>query len=213
VFRNKTLTERQNRGKRLLGVHFLSPNHVFWAIFLGIISTRLACAGAHKIKCSKKCHKKCIFHLCVERPMEGGFLQNLKVYFYRRRCQMYTMSWYIAREVSVLWGVELSMLLQGSQAVLNTSIRSLPRSRWWFQKRPDVYRSTNRGTSMPLVFCRTSSREDTHLLRTVVFFVYGHQIRPAGLMPACRHANRSSVPLWPRPPQLVPLVTSRLFRS
>jgi len=45
-----------------------------------IISIRLACAGAQEQKgrkagrkeARKKSHKKCIFHVCVERPLAEG---------------------------------------------------------------------------------------------------------------------------------------------
>ena len=74
--------KRQNREKHLLGGHFLTPNCVFWAIVREIISIRLACAGAQEKKAGrkegrKKSHKKCIFHVCVERPLAGGFHPNL----------------------------------------------------------------------------------------------------------------------------------------
>ena len=50
-----------------------------------IISIRLACAGAQEKKGSKegrkegrkKSHKKCIFHVCVEQPLAGGFQPTL----------------------------------------------------------------------------------------------------------------------------------------
>ena len=50
-----------------------------------IISIRLACAGAQEKKGSKegrkKSHKKCIFHVCVEQPLVGGFQPKLASVF------------------------------------------------------------------------------------------------------------------------------------
>jgi len=78
----------QMREKHLLGGHFLTPNCVFWANVREIISIRLACAGAQEKKGSKegrkKSHKKCIFHVCVERPLAGGFQPHLAHVFVSR---------------------------------------------------------------------------------------------------------------------------------
>ena len=74
--------KRQNREKLLLGRHFFTPNCDFWAIVREIISIRLACADAQEKKGGrKKSHKKCIFHVCVERLLAGGFQPNLASVF------------------------------------------------------------------------------------------------------------------------------------
>jgi len=66
------------REKHLLGGHFLTPNCVFWPIVREIISVGLACAGTQEKKEGrKKSHKKCLFHVCVEWPLAGGFQPNL----------------------------------------------------------------------------------------------------------------------------------------
>jgi len=51
-----------------------------------IIFIRLACAGVQEKKAvkhegSKKSHKKCIFHVCVERFLAGGIQPNLAYVF------------------------------------------------------------------------------------------------------------------------------------
>jgi len=75
--------KRQIREKHLLGGHFLTPNCVFWAIVRNIISIRLACAGAQERKKAvrkagrKKSNKNCIFHVCVEQSLAGGFQLNV----------------------------------------------------------------------------------------------------------------------------------------
>jgi len=66
----------------LLRGHFLTSSCVFWVIVREIISICLACAGAQYNKkagrmAKKNSHKKCIFQVCVERPLVGGFQPNL----------------------------------------------------------------------------------------------------------------------------------------
>jgi len=81
----KWTPKRQLIEKHLLGGHFFTPNCVFWAIGLEIISIRLAYAGAQKRQAGRKTiHKKCIFHVCVERPLTGGFQPNLAHLFVSR---------------------------------------------------------------------------------------------------------------------------------
>jgi len=72
--------------RQMSEIHFLTPNCVFWAIVREIISIRLACAGAQEIKGSKagRSYKMCIFHVCVERPLAGGFQRNLANVFVSR---------------------------------------------------------------------------------------------------------------------------------
>jgi len=113
VFWAKWPPKRQVREKHLLGGHSLAPNCVFWAIVREIICIRLACAGAQEKKAVRKAGrspKKCIFHVCVERPLAGGFQPNLAHVFVSRTLSnvqsFIVMTW----EVSELWGVEVSML-------------------------------------------------------------------------------------------------------
>jgi len=88
VFWAKQPPKRQMREQHLLGGHFITLNCVFWAIVREIISIRLACAGAQETKGRKegrkKSHNKCLFHVCVEQPLAGGFQPNLAHVFVSR---------------------------------------------------------------------------------------------------------------------------------
>jgi len=95
--------------------HFLMPNCVFWAIVREIISIRFACAGAQEIKKAGRSHKKCIFHVCVERPLAGGFQPNLADVFVSRTLSNVQTFIVITWKVSELWGVEIFMLPLGNQ--------------------------------------------------------------------------------------------------
>jgi len=61
-----------------------------------IISIRLACAYAQEKKAGRqegRSHKKCKFHVCVERPQAGGFQPNLANVF---------VSWTLSNEQSFI---------------------------------------------------------------------------------------------------------------
>ena len=80
-----------------------------------IISIRSACAGAQEKKGGrkegrKKSHKKCIFHVCVERPLAGGFQPNLANVFVSPTLSNVQSFIAINLEVSELSGVKVSML-------------------------------------------------------------------------------------------------------
>jgi len=69
------------------------------------------CRCARKQKAGwKKSHKKCIFHVFVERPLAGGFQPNSANVFVSRALSNVQHFIVITWEVSELWGVDLSML-------------------------------------------------------------------------------------------------------
>ena len=82
-----------------------------------IISIRLACAGAQEQKQGgrkegrqEESHKKCIFHVCVEQPLAGGFQPNLENLFVLPTLSNLQSFIVINPEVSELCGVKVSML-------------------------------------------------------------------------------------------------------
>jgi len=106
--------KRQMREKHLLGGHFLTPNCVFRAIVREIISISFGlCRCARKKgrqEGRKKSHKKCIFHVCVERPLAAGFQPNMAYVFFSRMLSNVQNFIVITWEISELWGVEVFML-------------------------------------------------------------------------------------------------------
>ena len=78
-FWGKWPPKSENIGKHLLRGHFLTSNHVFWAIvrenrFTGIGCTRV---NEYKNKKTKKRHATCIFHHHVGAPPLVRSLPNL----------------------------------------------------------------------------------------------------------------------------------------
>jgi len=57
----------------------------------------------------KKSHRKCIFHVCVERPLAGWFQPNLAHVFVPRTWSNVQSFIVTTWEVSELWGVEVSI--------------------------------------------------------------------------------------------------------
>jgi len=115
--------KRQMRKKHLLWGHMLTPNCFFWVIVREIVSICLVCAGAQENKAGKnerRSHKKCTFHLCVERPLAGGFQPNLAHVFVSRTLSDVQSFIVITWEVSELSGVDFSLLPEGTQTILNT---------------------------------------------------------------------------------------------
>jgi len=106
----KWLPKRQIEEQYLLLGHFLAPNCVFWAIVRDIISFRMAYAGGQeniiRQEGRKKRHKKCIFHVCVERLLAGGFQPNVDYVFVAQTSSNVQNFIVITWVVSELWDVE-----------------------------------------------------------------------------------------------------------
>jgi len=62
------------------------------------------------VKQEGRSHKKCIFHVCVERPLAGGFQPDFVNMFVSRTLSSLNKFIVITSEISELWGVEVSML-------------------------------------------------------------------------------------------------------
>jgi len=110
VFWAKWPQKRQMREKHLVGGHFFTPNCVFWAIVRFIISMRLAFAGAQEKQNAGRRHKKCLFHVCVERLLAAGFQLNIAHVFVSWTLSNVQHFIVITCEVSELWSVEVFML-------------------------------------------------------------------------------------------------------
>jgi len=124
----KIAPKRQLKEENLLDWHILAPNCIFWAIVREIVSIGLACAGTQEKKGGRqegrKLQKVYISRMCGATPIAGEF-QPIFSHVSVSRTQSNVHNFIvIAWEVSELWGVKVSVLPYGTNAVLNNLLRA-----------------------------------------------------------------------------------------
>jgi len=85
-----------------------SMRHCAWTYLYACGLCAMKKAGMHARR--KKSYKKCIFHVCVERPQTGGFQPNLDNVFVSPMLSNVQSFIVVTWEILELWGFEVSML-------------------------------------------------------------------------------------------------------
>jgi len=101
--------EKKLAGRALFYAKLRLLSHCAWIYLYAFGLCRCARKKGSKAG-RKKSHRKCIFHVCVERPLEGGFQPNLANVFFSQTLSNMRSFIVITWEVSELWDVEVSML-------------------------------------------------------------------------------------------------------
>jgi len=98
----KMTPKSSNKRKTLAGNALTYAKLRLLSNFACIISICFACAGTQENKGRKKSQKKCIFYVCLERPLAGGFQPDFVNMFVSRTLSSLNKFIVITSEISEL---------------------------------------------------------------------------------------------------------------